>query len=113
QGYNNNTRNSGNNNYQQNYSNPPRGHSNYSSNHQNRPANVGNRQPQYQQGPQTGYGVRALQINSDGWNEGCENSENFDNPGREFFENSEPENCNEQYEQNYNDGPMVYLGRVA
>ncbi|MCP4485784.1 MAG: hypothetical protein GY820_00405, partial [Gammaproteobacteria bacterium] len=65
QGYNNNTRNTGhNNNYQQTYSNPPRG--------QNRPANFGNRQPQYQQGPQTGYGVRALQINSDGWNEGCE-----------------------------------------
>ncbi|MCP4473760.1 MAG: hypothetical protein GY821_04185, partial [Gammaproteobacteria bacterium] len=101
QGYNNNTRNSGhNNNYQQTYSNPPRGQSNYSSNQQNRPANFGNRQPQYQQGPQTGYGVRALQINSDGWNEGCENGGNFDNPEREFFENGEQcqymPNCQEQ-----------------
>ncbi|MCP4492987.1 MAG: hypothetical protein GY820_37660, partial [Gammaproteobacteria bacterium] len=50
---------------------------------------MGNRQPQYQQGPQTGYGVRALQINSDGWNEGCENGGNFDNPQGEFFENDE------------------------
>ncbi|MCP4489359.1 MAG: hypothetical protein GY820_18920, partial [Gammaproteobacteria bacterium] len=65
--------------------------------------------PQYQQGPQTGYGVRALQINSDGWNEGCDNGENFDNPEREFCENNEQSqyvpNCQEQenfYSSEYN-----------
>ncbi|MCP4495038.1 MAG: hypothetical protein GY820_48225, partial [Gammaproteobacteria bacterium] len=44
-----------------------------------------------------------------GWNEGCENGENFDNPEREFFENGEPSqyvpNCQEQenfYSSEYN-----------
>ncbi|MCP4476238.1 MAG: hypothetical protein GY821_17100, partial [Gammaproteobacteria bacterium] len=87
-GYNN-TRNAGysNNNYsQQGYGNQQRGQSNFSPRDQqtNRPSNMGNRQPQYQQGPQTSYGVRTLQINSDGWNEGCADDENFDNPEREF-----------------------------
>ncbi|MCP4492749.1 MAG: hypothetical protein GY820_36405, partial [Gammaproteobacteria bacterium] len=38
--------------------------------------------------------------NSDGWNEGCDHGENFDNPEGEFCENSEPSqyipNCQEQ-----------------
>ncbi|MCP4475797.1 MAG: hypothetical protein GY821_14770, partial [Gammaproteobacteria bacterium] len=112
-GYNN-TRNTGysNNNYvQQGYGNQQRGQSNFPQRGQqtNRPSNMGNRQPQYQQGPQTGYGVRTLQINSDGWNEGCENGENFDNPEREFRENGEwsqcMPNCNEEenfYSSEYN-----------
>ncbi|MCP4489822.1 MAG: hypothetical protein GY820_21265, partial [Gammaproteobacteria bacterium] len=101
-----------NNNYsQQGYGNQQRGQSNFSPRDQqtNRPSNMGNRQPQYQQGPQTGYGVRALQINSDGWNEGCAGGENFDNPEREFCENGERSqympNCQEQenfYSSEYN-----------
>ncbi|MCP4492674.1 MAG: hypothetical protein GY820_36000, partial [Gammaproteobacteria bacterium] len=112
-GYNN-TRNAGysNNNYsQQGYSNQQRGQSNFSPRDQqtNRPSNMGNRQLQYQQGPQTGYGVRTLQINSDGWNEGWDNGENFDNPEGEFCENNEPSqympNCNGEenfYSSEYN-----------
>ncbi|MCP4475543.1 MAG: hypothetical protein GY821_13460, partial [Gammaproteobacteria bacterium] len=72
---NNNTRNTGysNNNYaQQGYGNQQRGQSNFPQRGQqtNRPSNMGNRQPQYQQGPQTGYGVRTLQIGPDGLNVG-------------------------------------------
>ncbi|MCP4492477.1 MAG: hypothetical protein GY820_34995, partial [Gammaproteobacteria bacterium] len=111
QGYNNNTRNSGNNNYQPNYSNPQRGQSNYPPNQQNRSANYGNRQPP------NSYGVRAVHIDHTCERENEENGENGvegemgDLCGPDSYlpkNNSELENCNEQYEQNCSEDQMVY-----
>ncbi|MCP4490423.1 MAG: hypothetical protein GY820_24350, partial [Gammaproteobacteria bacterium] len=112
QGYNNNARHSGNNNnYQQNYSNPQRGQSNYLPNQQNRSANYGNRQPP------NSYGVRAVHIDHTYGRDNEDNGENevegevVDIGGPDPYlpmNNSESENYNEQFEQNYSDDQMVY-----
>ncbi|MCP4491752.1 MAG: hypothetical protein GY820_31265, partial [Gammaproteobacteria bacterium] len=115
QGYNNTSRNSGyNTTNQQGYSNPQRGQSNYSTQQNNRPSNMGNRQPQYQQGPQTGYGVRTLQINPDGLNVGGvdddtldPNPEEIDLSGQDQYAPTGSQD--EHYiESKYNGGHMIY-----
>ncbi|MCP4494287.1 MAG: hypothetical protein GY820_44340, partial [Gammaproteobacteria bacterium] len=105
-----------NNNVQQGYGNQQRGQSNFPQRGQqtNRPSNMGNRQPQYQQGPQTGYGVRTLQINPVGLNVGGVDDDTLDpNPkeievgGQEQYMPMGSED--EHYiEPKYNGGYMIY-----
>ncbi|MCP4489195.1 MAG: hypothetical protein GY820_18065 [Gammaproteobacteria bacterium] len=123
-GYNNNAgyndaRNTGysNNNPQQSgYGNSQRGQSNFAQRGQltNRPMNMGNRQPQNQQRPQAGYGVRVLQINPSGPTVGGADDDTLDpNPeeielcGQDQYEQMGSQD--EHYiEPKYNGGYMIY-----